>query len=285
VAAATILRVIERQPSIDAFSEAGAVRDNVTGDIAVEDVVFAYPTAPTHRVCNGYSLSVPAGTTCALVGPSGSGKSTVVALIERFYDPESGVVRLDGVDIKSLNLRWLRSQFGLVSQEPVLFTGTVAENISYGKPGCSREEVEEAARGANAHTFVTDVLAEGYETQVGLGGGKLSGGQKQRVAIARALIKRPSVLLLDEATSALDTESERVVQVALDEIMKKQRRTTLTIAHRLSTIRGADKIACIKEGRVVEQGTHDELMGTGPSGLYFQLIAAAGTQGVSASTA
>ena len=161
----------------DPFDPSGEKPAAVAGDLAVEDVVFAYPTAPSHRVCNGYSLSVPAGSTCALVGPSGSGKSTVVSLIERFYDPESGVVRLDGVDIKTLNLRWLRAQFGLVSQEPVLFTGTVAENISYGKPGCSREEIEEAARMANAHSFVMEVLAQGYETQVGLGGGKLSGGR------------------------------------------------------------------------------------------------------------
>ena len=242
----------------------------VRGEVEVRDVTFAYPSAPEHLVCRGYSLLVPAGKTVALCGPSGAGKSTIVLLLERFYDPQAGSVRLDGVDIKTLNVRWLRQQLGLVGQEPVLFMGTVAENIAYGKVGATTEEVEEAARMANAHTFIMESLSDGYATQVGQGGGKLSGGQKQRVAIARAIVRRPSILLLDEATSALDNESERVVQAALDEIMAKQKRTTLVIAHRLSTIRGADKIAVIDQGRVVEEGTHDELLANA-EGLYTKL--------------
>jgi len=183
------------------------------------------------------------------------------------------VVLLDGVDIKTINVRWLRAQFGYVGQEPVLFQGTVAENIAHGSPGASQEAIEEAAKMANAHAFITENLADGYRTNVGLKGGKLSGGQKQRVAIARAVIKKPKVLLLDEATSALDNESERVVQAALDEIMTKQKRTTIVIAHRLSTIRNADKIAVINEGVVLEQGTHDELLAN--QNMYTNLVMAA----------
>jgi ATP-binding cassette subfamily B (MDR/TAP) protein 1 len=185
-----------------------------------------------------------------------------VALLQRFYDPQSGAVFLDGVDVRSLNLKWLRQQIGSVGQERVLFEGTVADNIAYGKAGATRTEIEEAAQLANAHAFILDDLGEGYETQVGLRGSKLSGGQKQRVAIARALVRKPAIMLLDEATSALDNESEKVVQAALDELMTKQKRTTITIAHRLSTIRNADKIAVVNRGKVVEQGLHDDLLQT-----------------------
>jgi ATP-binding cassette subfamily B (MDR/TAP) protein 1 len=237
-------------------------------------VVFCYPTAPAYKVCNGYSLEIQAGQVCALCGPSGSGKSTIIALLQRFYDPRSGDVLIDGADIKSLNVKWLRQQLGLVGQEPVLFEGTVAQNIGYGKDGATQAEIEEAAKAANAHDFILNDLGEGYTTQVGLRGGKLSGGQKQRVAIARALVRKPSIMLLDEATSALDNTSEKVVQAALDEIMSKQKRTTITIAHRLSTIRGADTIAVVNQGQVVEQGSHDELLKIGPKGVYFQLVQA-----------
>eukprot|EP00930_Biecheleria_cincta_P036948 TRINITY_DN25328_c0_g1_i1.p1 TRINITY_DN25328_c0_g1~~TRINITY_DN25328_c0_g1_i1.p1 ORF type:complete len:1416 (+),score=259.33 TRINITY_DN25328_c0_g1_i1:58-4248(+) len=268
-AAAEVFKVIKRIPTIDAFSESGTTLAHVVGEIELKDVAFAYPSAPEHLVCKGYSLLVPAGATVALCGPSGSGKSTIIQLVERFYDPLEGVVRLDGVDIKTLNVRWLRSQLGLVSQEPVLFQGTVAENIAYGKVSgeATKAEIEEAASMANAHTFITESLNEGYSTQVGQGGSKLSGGQKQRVAIARALIKKPAILLLDEATSALDNKSEKVVQEALDEIMAKKRRTTIVIAHRLSTIRNADAIAVLREGAVVEQGTYDSLMAI-PDGVF-----------------
>jgi len=208
------------------------------------------------------------------VRPSGSGKSTIINLLQRFYDPREGSVLLDGADLKTLNVRWLRQQLGLVGQEPVLFEGTVAQNIGYGKEGATQAEIEEAAQLANAHTFILNDLGDGYTTQVGLHGGKLSGGQKQRVAIARALVRKPSIMLLDEATSALDNVSEKVVQAALDELMSKQKRTTITIAHRLSTIRGADKIAVVNAGKVVEQGTHNELLRIGPKGVYFKLVQA-----------
>ena len=254
VGAATLSEIINRRTKIDAFATTGTIPSSVQGDLEVKDVVFAYPSAPEHLVCKGYSLTIPAGQTVALCGPSGSGKSTIIQLLERFYDPQDGVVMLDGVDIKTLNVKWLRSQLGLVGQEPVLFSGSVADNIQYGKEGATREEIEAAATSANAHTFIMENLANGYDTDVGQGGGKLSGGQKQRVAIARAIIKKPVILLLDEATSALDNESERIVQAALDEIMTKQKRTTVVIAHRLSTIRNADKIAVVREGKVVEEG-------------------------------
>jgi len=272
-AAKLFFEAIDRKPAIDVFGTDGTKLDKVNGDIEVKAVVFAYPSAAQHLVCNGYSLSIAAGQTVALSGASGSGKSTIIQLIERFYDPIDGCITIDGVDIKTLNVPWLRSQLGLVSQEPVLFQGSVAENIKYGKLDAMQAEVEDAAKMANAHEFVMGSLADGYATEVGMRGGKLSGGQKQRVAIARALVRKPSILLLDEATSALDNESERIVQAALDEIMTKQKRTTLVIAHRLSTIRNADNIAVLKEGKVAEQGTHDELLAN-PEGLYFNLVLA-----------
>jgi ATP-binding cassette subfamily B (MDR/TAP) protein 1 len=270
-AAVRLFKLFDRVPSIDNLSESGATIKDVVGAISVRNVVFAYPSAPDHPVCKGYTLDVPAGETVALCGPSGSGKSTIVQLLERFYDPQEGMITLDGVDIRTLNVRWLRSQLGYVGQEPVLFQGTVAENIAYGTPvEATQQMIEDAAKMANAHAFITETLSDGYGTQVGQSGGKLSGGQKQRVAIARAVIKKPMILLLDEATSALDNESERIVQAALDEIMTRQKRTTIVIAHRLSTIRGAAKIAVVKEGSIVEEGTHDELISL--QGLYTNLV-------------
>jgi ATP-binding cassette subfamily B (MDR/TAP) protein 1 len=270
-AAVRFFAITDRASCIDPMSMSGLCPTvELRGEVEVRDVTFAYPSAPQHLVCQGYSLHVPAGATVALCGPSGSGKSTLIALIERFYDPQEGCVLLDSVDVRTLNVRWLRQQLGLVAQEPVLFMGSVAENIAYGKDGATRAEVEEAARLANAHSFIVGKLSDGYDTQVGQGGGKLSGGQKQRIAIARAIVRRPAVLLLDEATSALDNESERVVQAALDSVMAKMRRTTIVIAHRLSTIRSADRIAVVNQGAVVEEGTHDELMAIG-DGLYQKL--------------
>ncbi|EOD24007.1 hypothetical protein EMIHUDRAFT_427164 [Emiliania huxleyi CCMP1516] len=271
-AAKELFQRFDQVSLIDPISAEGARLPAVRGEISVRDVVFAYPTALDRPACRGYSLEIDAGQTVALCGPSGSGKSTIVALLQRFYDPQAGAVLLDGADIRSLNLRWLRQQIGMVGQEPVLFEGTVAENIGYGKEGATQSEIEEAAVAANAHTFITNDLGDGYATQVGLRGGQLSGGQKQRVAIARALVRKPAIMLLDEATSALDNESERIVQAALDELMAKQKRTTITIAHRLSTIRNADKIAVVRRGKVVEQGTHDELLQIGPGGVYFDLV-------------
>ncbi|XP_050916011.1 ABC transporter B family member 1 [Lathyrus oleraceus] len=204
-----------------------------------------------------------------LVGSSGSGKSTVVSLIEIFYEPISGQVMLDGQDIKTLKLKWLRQQIGIVSQEPALFATTTRENILLGRPDAKQVEIEEAARVANAHSFIVK-LPEGYETQVGERGLQLSGGKKQRIAITRAMLKNPAILLLDEATSALDSESEKLVQEAFDRFMIG--RTTLVIAHRLSIIRKADLVAVIQQGSVFEIGTHDELFSKGENGFYAKLI-------------
>ncbi|XP_019152205.1 PREDICTED: ABC transporter B family member 1-like [Ipomoea nil] len=269
VAAAKIFRIIDHKPSVDRNSETGLELDSVTGQLELKNVDFSYPSRPDVQILNNFSLTVPAGKTIALVGSSGSGKSTVVSLIERFYDPTSGQVLLDGHDIKTLKLRWLRQQIGLVSQEPALFATTIKENILLGRPGASDAEVEAAARVANAYSFIIK-LPDGFDTQVGERGLQLSGGQKQRIAIARAMLKNPVILLLDEATSALDSESEKLVQEALDRFMIG--RTTLVIAHRLSTIRKADLVVVLQQGSVYEIGTHDELIGKGEHGVYAKLI-------------
>jgi ATP-binding cassette subfamily B (MDR/TAP) protein 1 len=226
-------------------------------------------------------LKIEPGQTVALVGESGGGKSTVISLLERFYDPLQGQVLLDGRDIRDLNVQWLRDQIGLVSQEPVLFAASIMENIRYGKPGATDEEVMNAARMANAHSFIT-TFTEGYNTEVSERGIQLSGGQKQRVAIARAVIKDPMILLLDEATSALDSESERVVQAALDALLQSKRRTTVVVAHRLSTIRDADVIAVFYNGIIVEQGTYDELSNI-PSGYFSNLLSVQQISGIQSS--
>jgi ATP-binding cassette subfamily B (MDR/TAP) protein 1 len=217
--------------------------------------------------CSNHFL--PSPQTIALVGESGSGKSTIIALLERFYDPDSGRISLDGVEIKTLRISWLRDQMGLVGQEPVLFNDTIRANITYGKHGdVTEEEVTAVAKAANAHEFISS-LPQGYDTLVGEKGVQLSGGQKQRVAIARAIIKDPKILLLDEATSALDAESERIVQDALDRVMVS--RTTIVVAHRLSTIKGADMIAVLKEGKIAEKGKHEALMRI-KGGVYASLV-------------
>ncbi|GFP99284.1 ABC transporter b family member 1, partial [Phtheirospermum japonicum] len=269
VAAAKIFRIIDHKPGVDKNSETGLELESITGQLELKNVDFCYPSRPETQVLNDFSLIVPAGKTIALVGSSGSGKSTVVSLIERFYDPTSGQVMLDGHDIKALKLRWLRQQIGLVSQEPALFATTIKENILLGRPDASLIQIEEAARVANAHSFIVK-LPDGYDTQVGERGLQLSGGQKQRIAIARAMLKNPAILLLDEATSALDSESEKLVQEALDRFMIG--RTTLVIAHRLSTIRKADLVAVLQQGSVSEMGTHDELIGRGENSVYGKLI-------------
>ena len=275
------LAVIDRVPAIDSSAPRdddggdgdGKDKDTATsscqGAIELRDVHFAYPTRPDVPVFQGYSLAIPAGKTVALVGESGGGKSTVISLLERFYDPQQGQVLLDGRDVRTLNVQWLREQIGLVSQEPVLFASSIMENIRHGKRGATDEEVVEAAKMANADGFISS-FPDGYDTEVGERGVQLSGGQKQRIAIARAVIKDPTILLLDEATSALDSESERVVQAALDDLMKAKRRTTIVVAHRLSTVRDADSIAVVYNGKIVEQGTHDELMGI-QNGNYRRL--------------
>lgn len=237
---------------------------SVRGEVRFEHVSFGYGERGV--VLEDVSLAAQPGEVVALVGPSGAGKSTLISLIPRFYDPTAGRILLDGVDIRDLTLYDLRSNIALVPQETQLFSGTVAENIRYGKPGASDAEVIEAAKAANAHEFITS-FPDGYATIVGERGIKLSGGQRQRVAIARALLKNPRILILDEATSSLDSESEALVQEALEVLM--QGRTTFVIAHRLSTIRSADKIVVLEAGRIVQQGTHQELLAAG--GLYKEL--------------
>ncbi|CAL1272515.1 unnamed protein product [Larinioides sclopetarius] len=266
-AAAKIYSIIDREPTIDSSSELGLKPESLDGFIRLKEVFFNYPARPTVPVLRGVTLDIQPGETVALVGPSGCGKSTIIQLILRFYDTESGEVKLDGYNVKDLNVGWLRDHIGLVGQEPVLFSTTIAENIKYGKQDATQEEIEKAAKIANVHSFI-DTLPKKYDTLVGERGTQLSGGQKQRIAIARALIKNPKILLLDEATSALDTESESVVQAALDEA--RQGRTTVVVAHRLSTIRTADKIVVLKDGEVQEVGTHDELMLS--KGIYFELV-------------
>ena len=271
-AAASVHELLEEASAIDALDDAAGARPaDVSGRVEFRGVEFAYPARPDAPVYRGVDLTLEAGQTVALVGPSGSGKSTAVALLERFYDPDAGAVTLDGRDLRELNVAWLRAQIGLVSQEPVLFGGTVRENIAHGKADATDAEIEAAAKLANAHDFVA-ALPEGYETPVGEQGVQLSGGQKQRVAIARAIVRDPAILVLDEATSALDAASERAVQEALDGLLRARQRTTLVIAHRLSTVRGADLICVFDEGRVVERGTHDELMAS-ESGRYRALVA------------
>lgn len=238
--------------------------------IEFRNIRFRYPARPDIDVFRDLSISVYKGETLALVGPSGCGKSTVVQLIEAFYRPTEGAVLYCGVDTRELNTRWLRDEMGLVSQEAMLFATTIEENIRYGCPSATMEEIIAAAKQANCHNFITQ-FPDGYQTRIGEGSNLVSGGQKQRIAIARALVKKPKVLLLDEATSALDSESEKVVQAALDNLMADKGQTCVVIAHRLSTIRNADRIAVIDNGKVREIGSHDELMAK-PNGKYRQLI-------------
>ncbi|XP_063564719.1 phosphatidylcholine translocator ABCB4 isoform X2 [Gorilla gorilla gorilla] len=276
LSAAHLFMLFERQPLIDSYSEEGLKPDKFEGNITFNEVVFNYPTRANVPVLQGLSLEVKKGQTLALVGSSGCGKSTVVQLLERFYDPLAGTVLLDGQEAKKLNVQWLRAQLGIVSQEPILFDCSIAENIAYGDNSrvVSQDEIVSAAKAANIHTFI-ETLPHKYETRVGDKGTQLSGGQKQRIAIARALIRQPQILLLDEATSALDTESEKVVQEALDKA--REGRTCIVIAHHLSTIQNADLIVVFQNGRVKEHGTHQQLLSQ--KGIYFSMVSVqAGTQ-------
>ncbi|XP_042330140.1 ATP-dependent translocase ABCB1 isoform X2 [Sceloporus undulatus] len=266
-AAYAIFNIIDNEPQIDSFSETGYKPDQLKGNLDFRNVYFNYPSRPDVQVLKGLNLKVNSGQTVALVGSSGCGKSTTVQLIQRFYDPLEGMVTIDGQDIKTLNLRYLREIIGVVNQEPVLFATTIAENIRYGREDVTMEEMEKAVKEANAYDFIMK-LPNKYETVVGERGAQLSGGQKQRIAIARALVRNPKILLLDEATSALDTESEAVVQSALDKA--REGRTTIVIAHRLSTVRNADVIAAFEDGVITEQGSHNELMKR--KGVYFKLV-------------
>ncbi|CAN6336919.1 unnamed protein product [Urochloa humidicola] len=267
-AAHRLFKTIKRKPEIDSDAAAGMVLEDIKGDMELKDVYFSYPSRPGQLIFNGLSLQVSSGKTMALVGESGSGKSSVINLVERFYDPQAGEVCIDGINIKRFKLDWIRQKIGLVSQEPLLFTTSIKENISYGKEDATVEEVKRAAELANAATFINN-LPNGYEATVGQHGTQLSGGQKQRIAIARAILKTPRILLLDEATSALDLESERIVQNALNRLMVD--RTTLIVAHRLSTVKNANYISVVHHGKIIEQGHHDELM-KDPDGAYSQLI-------------
>ncbi|XP_062208905.1 ABC transporter B family member 21-like [Phragmites australis] len=269
-AASSIFAIVDRKSRIDPSEDAGVTVETLQGNIEFQHVSFRYPTRPDVQIFRDLCLTIQAGRTVALVGESGSGKSTAISLLQRFYDPDVGHILLDGVDIQKFQLRWLRQQMGLVSQEPALFNDTIRANIAYGKDGQATEsEIIAAAELANAHKFISSSL-QGYDTLVGERGAQLSGGQKQRVAIARAIVKDPRILLLDEATSALDAESERVVQDALDRVMVN--RTTVIIAHRLSTIQNADLIAVVRNGVIIEKGKHDTLINI-KDGAYASLVA------------
>ncbi|XP_056695625.1 ABC transporter B family member 13-like isoform X2 [Spinacia oleracea] len=266
-AATNIVSMIDNEADSSKRLVSGLTLPRIVGEIEFREVCFSYPSRPNNMIFDCLSFSVTAGKTFAFVGPSGSGKSTIISLVQRFYDLTSGTILLDGHVIEDLQLKWLREQMGLVNQEPVLFATSILENILYGKEGADMEQVMEAAKAANAHSFIQD-LPHGYHTQVGEGGTLLSGGQKQRIAITRAILRNPKILLLDEATSALDLESEHIVQKALDGIMSN--RTTIVVAHRLSTIKNVDQIIVLNNGTVVETGTHLEL--TTKQGEYAKLI-------------
>ena len=255
------LDVVETEPEIINAPDAVELK-NVRGDVNYENVSFHYSDDNT-PVLENVSFHIPAGKSIALVGPSGSGKTTICSLLPRFYDVTGGKVTIDGKDVRKLTLESLRNQIGLVQQDVYLFCGTIRENIAYGKPDATMEEIIEAARKANIHDFIME-LPDGYDTFVGERGTRLSGGQKQRISIARVFLKNPPILILDEATSALDNESERWIQKSLEELAKN--RTTITIAHRLSTIRNADEILVVSDNGIAESGTHDELLAQG--GIY-----------------
>nr|XP_060609790.1 ATP-binding cassette sub-family B member 10, mitochondrial [Anolis sagrei ordinatus] len=263
--------LIDRKPGLP-FNEGIVLnQDAFKGALEFKNIQFAYPTRPETLIFQDFTLSIPAGSVMALVGPSGSGKSTVVSLLLRLYDPVSGVVTVDGVDIRQLNPLWFRTKIGTVSQEPILFSCSIAENIAYGAEDPSAvtmEEIEKVAEIANAFSFIQN-FPKGFDTLVGEKGILLSGGQKQRIAIARALLKNPKILLLDEATSALDAENEFLVQEALDRLMEG--RTVLIIAHRLSTIQNANSVAVLDQGRIVECGKHEKLLAN-PNGLFSKLM-------------
>ncbi|KAM1070463.1 hypothetical protein ACFX13_002300 [Malus domestica] len=255
-AGTAVFQVVNRKPVISYNSE-GKILEEIHGNIDIHEVHFSYPSRPDRAILQGFSLSIPAGKTVAFVGSSGCGKSTIISLVARFYDPLKGEILIDNHNIKDLDLKFLRKNVGAVSQEPALFAGSISGNMKVGKMDAEDEEIQKAAVMANAHTFISQ-LPDQYSTEVGQRGVQLSGGQKQRIAIARAILKNPPILLLDEATSALDSESEKVVQDALDKAM--QGRTVILIAHRLSTIINADMIAVVENGRVSETGTHHSLL-------------------------
>lgn len=260
-----IYEILDTEPDIRS-QEAATAMPTMQGKIELENVSFGYDSGET--AIEGINLRVEAGQMIGLVGPSGSGKSTLVSLITRFYDVKDGAVKIDGHDIRDVDLKDLRANISVVPQEAYLFHGSVRDNIAYGRPDAKFEDVMDAARAANAHDFILK-LSEGYDTHVGERGAKLSGGQRQRISIARAILDDPKILILDEATSAVDTESEVAIQVALDRLMEG--RTTLAIAHRLSTVKNADKLVVMESGKIVEEGTHEQLIDI-EDGLYKRLV-------------
>ncbi|HEU6440984.1 MAG TPA: ABC transporter transmembrane domain-containing protein [Microvirga sp.] len=265
-AAERLGEILAAKPAIERPSEPKPLPEPSPGTVAFQDVHFAYPTRAEQRALHGLSFTVASGERVAIVGPSGAGKSTILQLLLRFYDPQSGTIRVDGVPVTEADPFALRARMALVPQEPTIFAASVLDNIRYGRPEASEEEVRRAAELASAHGFI-QALPQGYDTLIGERGVTLSGGQRQRLAIARAILKDAPILLLDEATSALDAESERKVQEALDRLMEG--RTTLVIAHRLATVRSADRILVMDKGWIVEEGTHETLLGKG--GLYARL--------------
>ncbi|WP_338378327.1 ABC transporter ATP-binding protein [uncultured Flavobacterium sp.] len=262
-AADRVFEILEQENTIDTKLDA-VEKTNFTDKVTIENINFRYGD---ENVLKNFSIEVPKGKTVALVGQSGSGKSTIANLLTRFYDVQEGAVKIDGVNIKDMNIHSLRGLMGLVTQDSILFNDTIKKNILIGKPDATDEEIFDALKIANAYEFVVD-LPDGIETNIGDAGGKLSGGQKQRLSIARAVLKNPPIMILDEATSALDTESEKFVQVALENMM--QNRTSIVIAHRLSTIQKADNIIVMQKGEIVEQGNHAELMAK--EGMYSKLV-------------
>merc|ERR1712087_1095082 len=252
-------------------AEAITWEESLSGNIEFDKVSFSYASAPDVKVLNKVSFKVEAGSTLAIVGPSGSGKSTIISLLERFYDNDSGEIVIDGQKIHNYDLTYLRSSIGLVSQMPLLFDCSIADNIRGGNMDASMDDIIAAATQANAHSFI-EKFEKKYDTQVGELGGKLSGGQRQRIAIARALLGKPSILLLDEATSALDSKSEREVQDAIDRITQTGKQTVISIAHRLSTIKDSKTILVLVDGAIKEHGNHQELMDDG--GIYYALVTA-----------
>ncbi|MEY1556343.1 ABC transporter transmembrane domain-containing protein [Yoonia sp. R2331] len=272
-----LVELLNAKDSVQDPVKADHLPAKVAGEISFENVKFSYPARPSIAALDGVSLSVKPGETVALVGPSGAGKTTIIQLLLRFYDPQSGVIRLDGQDLTKLDRAAFRHHIALVPQDPVIFADTARENIRFGRPDASDAEVEAAARAAAAHDFLT-ALPDGYDSDVGERGMMLSGGQKQRIAIARAILRDAPVLLLDEATSALDAESEAAVQQAVEALAED--RTTLIVAHRLATVKKADRIIVFEAGKIVATGTHDELVAQG--GLYARLARLQFTAGLAA---
>ncbi len=272
-----LVELLQTRDEVRDIDTPAVLAQPIRGQITFEDVHFAYPARPKIAALDGTSFDIQPGETVAFVGPSGAGKTTVIQMLLRFYDPQSGHIRLDGVDVATLERETFRQNIALVPQDPMIFAASAAENIAFGRPGASRQEVEAAAKAAAAHDFVS-ALPQGYDSPLGERGVMLSGGQKQRIAIARAILRDAPVLLLDEATSALDAESERAVQDAVDKLAKG--RTTLIVAHRLATVKKADRIIVLDQGRIVAQGPHDALVDEG--GLYARLARLQFTDGIAA---